>query len=96
MKYRIYADRLKLIRSCDIPKAKFARELDAIRSLHPACPVWSRSERSLRLEWAAHNLAYSLGIRRDKTKDADLNYEQKWYVKLAYWLAGTVALWVIK
>ena len=51
---------------------------------------------SLRREWAAHNLAYILGIRRDKSADTDLNYPQRWYVKLLYWVAGTVALWVIR
>ena len=34
-------------------------------------------------EWRAHNLLYSLGIARKRTKDVDLN-ENKWYVKVAY------------
>ena len=96
MKYRIFNDRVKLIDSHLVPKSKFARELGAIRSLHPTCPLWGRSDGSVRREWAAHNLAYSLGIRRDKTADCDLNYELDWYKNLAYAVIGTIALWVIK
>ena len=96
MKYKILGDRVKLIDSCWTPKSKFKEELDRIRSLHPTCRLWRRSDGSLRREWAAHNWAYSLGIKRDKTEDVDLNYEQKWYVKLAYFVVGTIALWVIK
>ena len=96
MRYKVYADRLKLFRSCDVPKAKFSKELNSIRNLHPSCRLWGRSEGSLRREWATHNLAYSLGINREKTTDCDLEYEQKWYKKLAYGIVGTIALLVIK
>lgn len=96
MKYRIFNDRIKLIGSHEVPKGKFGRELQGIRNLHPACPVWGRSEKSLIREWASHNLAYDLGIRRNKTADCDLNYEPKWYNDLIYGVVGTIALWVIK
>ena len=96
MKYKILSDRVKLIGSCLISKEKMGRELQSIRNLHPACPLWQRSEDSLKREWASHNLAYSLGIKRNKTKDCDLNYEQKWYVKLAYGVVGAIALMIIK
>lgn len=96
MKYRIFNDRIKLIGSHEVPKGKFGMELRMIRNLHPACPVWERTEKSLIHEWASHNLAYNLGIRRSKTADCDLNYEIKWYHKFIYGIVGTVALWVIK
>ena len=96
MKYRVYPDRVKLIDSYLISKKKMGRELQSIRNLHPSCPLWQRTDGSIKREWAAHSLAYALGIRRSKTKDCDLNYEQKWYVKLAYGVVGTIALWVIK
>ena len=35
-------------------------------------------------EWRVHNLLYSLGIKRDRTKDVDLNINQPWYIKAAY------------
>ena len=96
MKYKIYADRVKLIGSCLVPKGKYGRELQSIRNLHPSCPVWNRGEGSIKREWALHSLAYSLGIRREKTADCDLEFNPKWYVKLLYGVAGTIALWVIK
>ena len=96
MKYKIYADRIKLYDSCFIKKDKFKTELDRIRSLHPTCHLWIRSDKSIRREWAAHNWAYSLGIKGDKTADVDLDFEQKCYVKLAYFIAGSIALLVIK
>ena len=96
MKYKILGNRVKLFDSCEVPKAKFSRELSAIRNLHPSCRLWFRSEANIKREWAAHNLAYSLGINREKTKDADFDYEPKWYHNLAYWVVGNIALLVIK
>lgn len=96
MKYKVYADRVKLIDSYLVPKGKFHRELVGIRNLHPDCPLWQRTDGSLRREWAAHNLAYALRIKRNKTADCDLEFEQTWYYKLAYGVVGTIALWVIK
>ena len=36
--------------------------------------VWTRSLFSLKQEWLCHNTLYWLGIQRDRTKDADLDY----------------------
>lgn len=96
MKYKVFNNRVKLIDSYRIPKSKYARELQSIRNLHPALPLWNRSEASMRREWAAHVLAYNLGIKRSKTADCDLNFEPKWYHNLIYGAVGTVALWVVK
>lgn len=96
MKYKIFGDRIKLFDSCFIPKDGFQLEIDKIRNFHPTCHLWVRSDKSIRREWAAHNWAYSLGIKRDKTADVDLNFEQKWYTKLFYFVAGSVAMLFIK
>ena len=96
MKYKIFGDRVKLIDSCFIRKGDFDRELNKIRNLHPSCRLWFRSDANINREWAAHVWAYSLGIRRDKTADCDLDYEPRWYQNLAYWVVGNIALWVIK
>lgn len=96
MKYKIYADRVKLIDSCFVHKADFDRELNKIRNLHPSCRLWFRSDANIKREWAAHVWAYSLGIRRNKTADCDLNFEPKWYNNLIYGVVGTIALVVIK
>jgi len=97
MRYKIYGDRIKLIDSYLVPKAKFSRELLSIRNLHPTLPLWQmRSWRSMRCEWAAHSLLYALGIKRDKTKDVDLDFALPWYKRLAFSVVGTVALLIIK
>ena len=96
MKYKIFGNRIKLYDSCFVQKGRFQFEIDKIRNLHPTCHIWARSDSSLRREWAAHNWAYALGIKRDKSADVDLNFEQKWYKKLLYGTVGTIALWVIK
>ena len=96
MDYRIFADRVKIFDAYLVPKARFESEMNVIRYYHPTCRLWKRSIGSIRREWAAHNLAYNLGIMRDKTADADLDYEPKWYHKLAYGVVGPIALWVIK
>jgi hypothetical protein len=82
--------------SCFVPKSMFKAELDRIRNLHPTCHLWARSDRSLRREWAAHNWAYALGIKRDKTADVDLNFEQSWYTRLGYCILGSIAMLFIK
>ena len=96
MKHRVYGNRVKLFDSYQVSKSKFETELNVIRYLHPTCLLWKRSVGSLRREWAAHNLAYALGIKRDKTKDVDLDYEPRWYHKLLYGVVGTIALALIK
>lgn len=96
MKYKIYGDRVKLIDSCFVHKDRFELEMNVIRYNHPTCRLWKRSIGSIRREWAAHVLAYNIGIKRDKTADCDLDYAPKWYHNLAYWVVGNIALWVIK
>jgi len=96
MKYKILGSCVKLFDSYLVPKAMFSYELGLIRNAHPTCRLWHRTDASLKREWATHNLLYSLGLYRDRTADCDLNYELKWYVRLAYWIAGNIALIVIK
>lgn len=97
MEYRVLGNRVKLLDSYLVPKERFEVELNAIRYMTPDYPIWHiRSMGSMRREWATHNLLYSLGIRRDKTADVDLDYEPRWYHNLAYWVVGNIALLVIK
>lgn len=96
MKYKIYGSRIKLIDSYLVNKSNFQKELDKIRNLHPSCRIWKRSDANIKREWAAHVLAYNLGIRRDKTEDTDLDYEPKWWMSLFYFIVGSIALIIIK
>ena len=97
MKCKVYDNRLKLIDSYACPKDKYVRELRRIRNLHPSLPLWiCRSEAAMRREIATHTLLYDLGVKRSKTADCDLAFKEKWSMNIAYWVVGTVALWVIK
>lgn len=46
--------------------------------------IHKRSLSSMVKEWRVHNLLYSMGIMKSRTKDVNLYTNQKWYVKLAY------------
>lgn len=45
-----------------------------------------RSISSMIAEWRVHNLMYSLGIFRSRTKHVDLNTEQPWYIEALYYI----------
>lgn len=80
-----------------VSKVVFSAVLDRIQMTYPNCPIWAtRSKASLRREWAAHNLAHALGFKRERTADTDLDFELKWYMNLAYWVVGNIALCMIK
>lgn len=97
VKYELYADCLRIKDSYAVPKFLFREALDCIKSVTEEGPFWFyRSMASLRREWATHNLLYALGIKRERTADVDLNAGQKWYVRFAYFIVGSIALIVIK
>lgn len=54
--------------------------------------VQHRCDRSLLREWAAHKLLYQLHAWRTHTKSVDLNYPQKWWERLFYFIAGGISL----
>lgn len=93
--YIIYPCNLHIENSYSVRKKYFASTLSWIEERHDS-EVWKRSKNSLKREWATHNLCYALDIKRDQTKDVDLNYPQKWYVRLGYAIIGSIALLLIK
>lgn len=46
--------------------------------------IHHRSLFSMMNEWRVHNLLYSFGIQKDRTKSVDLDLNQPWYMKVAY------------
>lgn len=66
-----------------------------LKTLHPDNIVFTRSINSLIREWRSHNLLYKLGIARKRTKDVDLDYPQKWYYTIAYFM-GSIIYYIIK
>ena len=78
-------------------KAEFEPVLRYLRVNFPDCEVfWHRSIKSMKREWACHNLLYNIHIERSHTKDVDINWPQKWYVTLAYDIFGAIAILFIK
>ena len=55
-------------------------------------PLNHRSDRSLCNEWITHNNAYKLGFRKDQSRDCDLDWPQKWYMNIIYWLGSLIVL----
>ena len=67
--------------------------LDGARPQYPYCePLQMRTTASMLREWAAHKAAYLVGFQRERTKDVDLNYPQRWWVRLLYFVVGGLAL----
>ena len=82
--------------SYKISKRKFDIALTSIETKHPAMPIWKRPKRSLKAEWATHNLLYRLGLWKSRTKDVDLDYYLTFPIEMAYWVAGSIAYIFIK
>lgn len=51
-----------------------------------------RSKRSMVREWIAHNNAYILKYKVERTKDVDLEKDVKWYMKILYFVTSLVIL----
>ena len=96
IKYKITKSNLHIPDSYLIEKKKFSRILAQIKGIHPDSDVWKRSFLSLSREWAVHSLAYILNICRDRTKDVDLESEQKWWMSALYYIIGNIALLIIR
>lgn len=52
--------------------------------------IHNRCINSMVNEWSVHNLLYSLGIQKIRTKDVDLNIDQPWYIKVGYFLLSPI------
>ena len=55
-------------------------------------PFNHRSICSMVSEWKTHNNLYTLNIQPERTKSIDLDWPQKWYYKLGYWILGIIIL----
>ena len=74
-------------------KAKEVKgEIKKLREENPAHKgLQLRSDRSYLNEWAVHALCYRWNIKRERTKDADLQFEMEPEVKFAYAVLGPIA-----
>ena len=55
-----------------------------------------RSDRSYLNEWAVHALAFRWGIMRDRSKDADMQFDMEPEVKFMYAILGPIARLILK
>ena len=92
--YTYTDDNIHIDDSCKISKRYMESALSAIEAAHPVLSVWRRSPKSLKREWATHNLLYRLGLWKSRTRDVDLNYPNKW--EWLYNITGAIALLFIK
>lgn len=97
MEYTVSTNNIHIIDSYKTSKHDFNTELKKIQDADGDKTIVfeHRSYKSLRREWACHNLAYNCHILRSHAKDVDLNYPQKWYVALFYNIVGRIALLLI-
>ena len=65
---------------------------DEISDEHLESPFDKRDVKGMVREWVAHNNLYKLGYKRDRTCNLDLNYPQKWYAPIAYWISSLIEL----
>ena len=96
IEYSISDNNLHLVDSAFCSKHRFWKELADIYVKNKECLVFSRSINSLMNEWATHNALYALGIFKSHTIDVDLNYPQRWWERLGYWLVGNIVWPFIK
>lgn len=68
--------------------------IDKLREYYPYEPlaINIRTLFSMLAEWKAHNVLYFLNIKRDRTKDVDLDLNEKWYRKIGYFLLSLIYL----
>ncbi len=94
--YIISQNNLKIFDSWQISKRDFRNTLEQIKKENLDSSVWNRSFCSMIKEWAFHNFIYRLHIKREHTKDVDINYPLEWYEKIFYTLFGWIAWLFIK
>jgi len=88
----IKEEKIRIEDSYLVPKSEFGEAYEYVRKVHPDNPViLNRSDFSMNMEWATHNLCYNLGIRPTTPGTVDLEYPLEWYYKVAYPICGMIA-----
>ena len=75
VKYKFSSDGtvLTIYDSAFVPKADYQKTLNQIKAIHGSQPIFQRSDRSLKAEWAVHSFCYMIGYKKDQTKDCDFD-----------------------
>ena len=84
----------------DAPSLTIKQAKELIREFKENNPentgLANRSDKSYLNEWAVHVLAYLWGYKKDKAKDADLEFEMEPEVKIMYGILGPIARLILK
>ena len=79
--------------SYKLSKFKFCKTFKQLRSDYPDNNVLQhRSNLSMALEISTHDVCYWLHIKRDRSKDTDVNYPLETWESWLYWTLGWICL----
>ena len=90
------ASKIRIKDSYKVSKHRFESVLATYTDAQAMEVKAHRSLFSMKMEWASHNLLYSLGLFRSHTKDVDLDDPMKWWEKPVYPVVGLIAWLFIK
>lgn len=80
------------IKDCHIYSKKQMRTYLTLRRKDTKSEVLlHRSDFSIINEWCFHSLLYRLGIAKERTRDCDLDWPQKWIFRTVYTVGGLIA-----
>ena len=99
IKFIISSNNIHVCNSIDITHPWYMKALliSVRNSLIAHCskmdtPFNHRSIDSMVREWVTHNNLYKLGITKNRTGESDINYPQKWYISIAYFIGSLFVL----
>ena len=91
VQYSLTTTNLHIADSYQIPGRDFREVLKDIHIENPDSFLFkARGVCGMCLEWATHNFLYKIGYQRERTRDVDIDYPQKWYYKVGYAIAGAL------
>jgi hypothetical protein len=97
MVFYISSNNIQIKDSYTLSKKEFEDTINNVKQLYPNNLVCiNRSNFSIKMEIATHNLCYNLGIARSRTKDVDINYPLSKLEKITYTVVGPLAWLFIK
>lgn len=98
LKYKLSKSVLKIYDSYKVSKKDFVSVLTHIAYAEDAYDTIFefRGAKNMRREWAVHNCLYNFGIEKERTKDVDFEFEQKWYWTISYAICFPIAWLLIR